>query len=204
MAFVLKIEATEPVDCRTFKLWCTSGVYEVNDNTTGFGAPNTDVSAITGLDLTVTTPSGSTYDFDLTNLTSNSGFYFISGVEYFELEPTDLGFTGGFEDGVYTFYLVSTWLDQNDLVTTYTYTATHKKYFMCQHECIVNQLWNEATSLVGSCDDCAKEKLNTASLAQSYLTSAKFAANCNMPNKATQILEKIDNISDLNNCSYCN
>lgn len=202
--FIYKIDTSEAINCNTLQLWCTSGIFGVNGSTTGFGAPMTDVSNIQSISLSVTSPSGTTTDFDVYALTSLSGFWFMYGGEYLEITPSMLDMaTSGFEDGLYTFYSVIVLLDANDGVTTYTYTASKVKYLMCQHECIVNQMWDEATSLVNACDSCAKEKIELATEAQSYLTAARFAANCNMPNKAAEILDKIDNLDQFRNCSNC-
>lgn len=202
--YIYKIDVSEETNCNTIKVWCTSGILDINGNTTGYGATPTDISSQIAISLLVTDPNNTTTTFDLFALLSANGFYFLYGVEYFEITPDMLSQTTGvFTDGIYTFYSVVTYLNGNDGVTEYTFTGTKQKYLMCQHECIVNQMWDEATSLVNSCESCSKEKLELASEAQSYLTAAKFAANCNMPNKALAILEKIDNLDEFRNCSNC-
>jgi hypothetical protein len=207
MAFKLKIDSSEAVDCRTLKIWDTSGVLGINGNTTGWDTlgvedpyPSYIQNATSG--VTIVTPENVSYTFDLTTV-SNAQFFAL-GVEYMEIVPSDLGYTTGiFSDGVYTFQY-SVYVDALFDPVTYHYTASITKYIMCNHECVVNQLWDAATSQVGSCESCAKDKLALAQEAQSYLTSAKFAANCGMTNKAAEILKKIDNLNEFKKCSYCN
>lgn len=71
MAFELKYSFCESCDCKTGVFNDTTGVYDVNTNPTGYGAPNVASADITSATIVVTPPS---YDSPITfTFTISSG-----------------------------------------------------------------------------------------------------------------------------------
>lgn len=199
MAFTFKTDFTQTTACDVIRVWDTTGIYGYNNNTTGWNGPLSTSFSPISYTITVTYPDGSTSTEEIDDGSEVIGFQYGSIFKEITLDSTD--------SGIYTVTVEVTYIDYDadpGGEITDTATATVTRYIMCEYECIVNQLWDEATGTIGSCDSCAKEKLQLAAEADMYLKAAKFAANCNMFNKTAQILEKIDNLNEFKNCTNCN
>lgn len=198
MAFTFRTDFTQTTACDVIRVWDTTGIYDYNGNTTGWFGPLSTNYSVISYEITVTYPDETEEVTEITD--GNEALWFQYGSIYKEVELSST------TSGVYTITVVVTYMDYDvdpDGVIT-TATASVTRYIMCEYECIVNQLWDEATGTIGSCDACAKDKLALAAEADAYLKAAKFAANCNMLNKTAQILEKIDNLNEFKNCTNCN
>lgn len=181
----LKFDVCVVNACSQISFTETTGAYSASFNTTGYGADTIEIADIKSAVLTVTSPSGTIYTYDLydTELFPNV----FSGLEY--LLPT----ITSVEDGKWCFnYTID---DGSDL-----YTTEVCKLFYCNSECCVSNM----LSKIEACD-C---KLNIFDLenymkASTFLESLKEAAICGDVVNFNSIKKIIDKLCKNNECKTC-
>lgn len=153
-------------NCNTLTIQEETGLYDVNDNPNGYGAPNQEISDIESAIITVESlTDGVIYDetFDVTTIAQGSS----TGEELLETIYNQ------FEDGRICITYTQTFTDGS------IYVITHKLYVNCNVECCVN---NYAVNLDKYlCDVCNSDKIIGKAITMETLfyslLSAKAASN---------------------------
>lgn len=71
--------------------------------------------------------------------------------------------------------------------------------------CIITNCYLDSLNKIDvtGCDDCNKEALALSIKIDTILQSAKYAANCGKPNRATQLFAYLTNLCNEKNCTTC-
>lgn len=156
----------------------TTGVYNVDSNTGGYGDPNNEGSEITSAIIRITDPNDETYDYDVTSQIPDT----VTG----EIDFT--AFNGDWDDGLYTFeYIVTGSQTTNTKIT---------KIFTPKVDCCVDQVLAKFVENF-TCDDCYDEYMEVIKVM--YLRDALHIAGL-MKNK-TQISNTLTLLTSI--CELC-
>lgn len=183
----LKLKHTACIEDLSSKLIITNttGAYHATNNTTGFGAPNTEITDITEVILTVTYPSGGEEEYDLSSQIPGS----VTGdFEFNEIEDD-------YEDGIYTFSLTYSG-------TSVSYTHTFKVLITCKHQCCVNKMGAKIPEKFYDLSD--KEYLNYIEqylLAEGLLAGINSAGGCLKTAIVEDVLERVERLCNFEKCN---
>jgi energy-coupling factor transporter ATP-binding protein EcfA2 len=176
---------------KSFDITDKSGIYSSTSNVEGWGYPNPLISNVETCTLTMITPSGDSFTF---NLYENSVFPNTSDSSKRITHTEDL------EDGVYEFvYRISGTKISNAEIL---WEVTNRKYilFSCNTECCRDKLFSE---VVLDCSNCGSEKLEMVSKITTYIEGAKYAACCGNVERAKKLLSQAKFLCSSQNCNSC-
>jgi hypothetical protein len=166
--------------CSAIILNETTGVYDVNLNPTGYGAPNIAVGDVTETHIYVTMPDGTVIDIlNPTGLPTSD-----ESLEY-EITAAALDETL-ITDGLYIIEYTVT-----DGITVY---STGTKYFLytCNVDCCVAKMFAKIATVTNcQCDDVI---IKNALYASALLEGMKASANCGNTTNISKILTKLQSI----------
>jgi hypothetical protein len=168
----------------------TTGAYSA-DNTGGWNNASTEsIGDVATAVLEITFPDGTELatplDISATFPTADEDVELV-------IDSTDVGVTGDFEDGVYIFRYTVTMDDDTE------YTKACYIFLSCQADCCVDKLYAKITTT--TCKDCSNSKLAFANEAFGYLKAAKSKAGCGDITGATELLEKVQYMCNLERCN---
>ena len=173
----------------------TTGAYDANNNTDGWGTPNEDTTDAVTTTLTITDPGATTTVLTSVELAGLASFPTTdTGLE---LEITSQVLGGSTDvahtDGVYTFsYVVVT--------GTSTYTTEHKVFVSGSARCCVYAMLADVDTVDCDCD--ATEKTDALEAFTFYRSLIANAAAGN-ETKYTEILAIVNSLCDGCKCSDC-
>lgn len=197
MALSLKLSSSI-VNYTSLNLADASGVYDVNTNPTGWGAPNKAISDVTSAELTITLPNGSIVVVDIIgdlgiDFATATTADLVYNIPYSLLSGTD----GLMPDGVYDIIYDIT-ADSVD----YTTTATVMTYYVVQ-ESVYNRI--KLVPEYYTCSDCdnkfVKETSTIFMLLQALIASSQYSNTV----RFEDILSGLTDIMsfDSSNCTSC-
>lgn len=176
-------------NCETLNLTENTGIYSTS-NTSGFGAPNIDPSAVDSAILVITTPSGTVITEDI--LSQLPATY----IGPFELNSIDIDA----EDGEYT--IVYTIVDGE-----ITYTQTYCYFSSCVVRCCIDKLWaiiidkELDTTINCECDANELTKLqNKAMFMEALYKEMLCSATWNNVTTRNKILVQLKRLCKINDC----
>jgi hypothetical protein len=185
MAVELKFSICEAADCKSLTFKELTGSYDAASNTGGWGGTNEATTDAITATLTITSPSGITYN-DV-NLFNNSYPTVDVNAGVVINPPSTLT---EFEDGFWEFtYSVTT--------STATYTANQKLFLFCKVEAEVCELIADLD--VDDCT-CDLEKVNRALQANAYMQALMYAVGVANTCAVTEIHASLKRLID---CSIC-
>jgi hypothetical protein len=188
MALALNFNVCQE-ECDTLVFTELTGEYS-SSNTGGWNDASTEyIGDVASATLTIIYPDGTSSDpFDMYPT-------FPSKTEDTELEiaSTDLGLTGDFDDGVYTFTYTVTMED------TTVYTKTCYIFLSCTVDCCVDRLFARISPT--DCKDCKDSTMAFALEALGFLLGAKARANCGEISAAAALLAKVQYMCNLTRCN---
>lgn len=191
MALTLSISLATS-DCKNLVFTETTGVYSAG-NLTGWGTPNTLITAATAATVVITTPSGSSYTFPL----FTSGFPSINPLASYSIPSSSLGLGTALADGIYTaVYTVSNTLGE----APFLFTATVKTMVICNLECCIDSLLSQIDSCGCDCDSEAQEKYLDAF---SLFRQLEHSIKCTDFKTAECLLALANKICKNSNCTSC-
>lgn len=207
MALVPNFNICEADDLKSLSFYDVTGVYNATTNPTGYGTPNPSPSDVTTATISILLPGGTTPVV----LTVKGGSLTTSlpttdNTLVFTITNVLLGLTADalLPDGVYdiTYTLTGTYSS-----TSFTATGNCKRFLTGQVELCLDSKLNklEAPSDCESCDQCGDPesdlmKLNCVLV---FLTVAIYAASVYKLNKATKILEYVQDYCAKTPCTNC-
>lgn len=181
-------------NCTNIQFKDTTGAYDPNYNTGGYGFPNLYPSDGYNRKITITDPSGIVYIVDLE-------YYDVFDSNdiaiYYNIPNASIGGPTLITDGQWKFVY-----SFNNFNNTITYTKTIYKYFYCNSEiCVANMLAD--IEIDGcNCNDI-DDKLDNYIRTSTFLQSLKYAATCGNLTSFTYIKKIIDKLCKNNNCKTC-
>lgn len=127
--------------------------------------------------------------FTITGSTNNNATWTITAVT-FNTGPNSTTFTvsgtvGATADGAIGFT---------------GYTSVYQMFYCSANSCLLEKL---ADLEVNECTDCLKSELDLISKIDIFLSAAKYAALCSKPNKAKELLDYVNALCGLQNCTTC-
>lgn len=172
-----------------------SGMYQVTDNPTGWGSPNTTPALVTEASIVITPPNTTTqYTFDVLStvnaVTLPSAYFPNFTFELITLEPSDIALTE-FPDGIYQIdYSIN-----DTVITVKTLLIYHTK-------CCVNKLLEKALDSYLCGKNCETDKLISDALkARAMLLQAiNWQTSCFNLEKANQLLVQASKICKTHKC----
>lgn len=191
MAVALDFEICQASNCKSLIFTETTGAYSTQ-NTGGWNAPNELISSVTDAILSVTTPGGLTFDFDV--LAQTPSFPTTDELLKYYITGTELGMVNSaLTDGLYKFtYTVTT--------STTTYTKIIYQLLYCNVKCCVASMLAKITD--PDCD-CQSDIIASASRAITLLDSLIYAAKCGNRTAFTNLLTILNKICRNQNCQTC-
>jgi len=175
-------------NAKEFRFTETTGAYDGNDNTGGWGTPNEALPANpTSVTLTVTPPDGTAVVLDL-----SANYPTVDRTIEEVIDSADLGSTSGaqLEDGAWTFlYTVNTGVN--------TYTNTQTILVSGQARCCVYGMLCDATAC-----NCDGASLSRALEAYTYYRMLIACALCGNQTKFEETLEIVEAYCE-DSCSCC-
>lgn len=209
MALNININVVRSLDQLSFIITDQTGVYNVNTNPGGYGAPNPVVGdfisanvTVTMCDTTTLLPTGQTYTINVYPTIPNT-----TGAGYL-IPNTSLGLAADqkIPDGVYKFYIE---MDTNDT----TYDTTEYEVFYEIVGCCIDTLTIEAAGC--GCSSESK-KIKDIVKANMWLGLLRPSVNelgqivdsaierCGQYEKAAEIIRELQKICNNQNCKGCN
>lgn len=197
MALEVKFNLCETVSCTKLEFTDQTKAYNIITNPGGYDQNNEvpnqpGTSEFLEATLTVTTPSNTSYDFDLF-----STFPTVNDETVYTITASQLGFgsTGSITDGIYqATYSLST--DEQ------SYTVSKYYLFTCQVDCCIDKLYSKVTPDNGCCD-CENNYLKAAIEAEGFVCAAKNALSCGKIALAKNLLAKAQHVCSNLKCR-CN
>lgn len=209
MALNININVVRSLDQLSFIVTDQTGVYNVNTNPGGYGAPNPVVGdfisanvIVTVCDTTTLLPTGASYNFNVfpTLPNTNGNGYVIAN--------TDLGLAADqkIPDGVYKFFIEMETIDT-------TYDTTEYEVFYEIVGCCIDTLTIEAAGC--GCSSESK-KIKDIVKANMWLGLLRPSVNelgqivdsaierCGQYEKAAEIIRELQKICNNKNCKGCN
>jgi hypothetical protein len=201
MALGLDFEICQSNDCSTIKYSETTGAYDSNNNRTGWGSPNPAIPSFAAdvAVLNIEDPDGNTWSLDITagddgDLTVTSdNFPNTDDTISYTITPEDVGQTGTFTDGLYTFTYEVT-------VSSTVYKKVKKILIICSTNCCVNKMLADLADNDCACDDDITNKVRLANL---LLWGVKAAARCGNTDQVSKMIKQINKLCG-SNSSTCN
>ena len=163
-------------------------------NTGGWNSPNISLTTATAASVAITTPSGTTYTFNV----------FVSGLPSYDINSTysisysDLGFTSSLADGIYTAVYTVNALDGSGEPAVYT--VTKSTYITCNLQCCVD------TMLINIDDwdcDCSKDAKDNYLKAFGILQQIYHAIECGDLDTASNLSTVANKLCKNSGCSSC-
>lgn len=193
MAVSLSFSICQGSGCDSLTFKETTGAYSVT-NTGGWGAPNRATSTATIATLTITNPSGTSYELDLF---ATGDFPTDDTTFEYDIDFTDIGLTAGSKlpDGIYTFVYSVTTVSG----TTVVYTQTVQQAFYCQVKCCVLSMFKE---LDVTCD-CSKDAKIRAIDAYLMLKGIIYSSGSGCSSNFEEDLAILQKICLNSNCTNC-
>jgi hypothetical protein len=198
MSLKLNFDICQSTSCKWFSFKETTGIYDEDTNTTGWGDPNpevTDYAPLINSDaaLTVTLPNSTdSIDIDLSD-------YFPSNDNSFSINITneDLGLSENtsLPSGIYKFTYTLT-------IDSSTYSKTKYVLISCEIECKINNILADLV-IEQCCLECDNEDLDKVLYLKTLLCIAKSAAECGNINRAEEALETINDLLEGDNNCNC-
>lgn len=193
MAFSPKINICLNSGCSTLTFRETTGVYDAETNTTGYGAPNITTGDVIQIVLNVTSPDGDIYVIDLTS----EGFPTTNEDLEYEITSEDLDGITTIQDGLWSFTLTT--------ITNSTFYVGYKSYFFyCNAECCVNKILATVEADECLCDEENNKRIDRYIKVKTFLESLKNAANCYNETRFENILAIINKLCRNADCKTCN
>lgn len=216
MALELKLLLDEEDGCKSWNFIDDTGAYNATENPTGYGAPNTASSAVTGATIYVL-PYGYTtgwlFTFTIaTNVITACTVTDPAGTVtniFADLESTVFPFTEADP-----FVIISDWLgmgEDSELTssvyhfdygisgTTFNHDTSEDMTIVCQICCCVR---NAGTDLKGADCECEDEKVDKAAEAAIYLQTSDWAMENSEPDKAYTLLMRAKELCE-GKCGSC-
>jgi len=191
-----KIKVYSTHNCTKLAFKDTTGMYEVSDNDTGWGTPNTDPSAVTEAIITVQIPDVVTvHTFDVTQTVQDivlpSAYVLNYSFMLQELTATDLG-VSALPDGIYT---VTYSIDGESIEV--------KVLIFCNTQCCVNKLLEKAIDTYLCGGNCTSNKLISEALkARALILQAQqWQFSCFNLEQADKLIKQAAKICKSNGCS---
>lgn len=193
MALSLNFTINSQNGCSEFLFTDTTGVYNADTNTTGWGAPNpvtgdvdTAILSIENLTTSIT--------YDDISVTPNDETT-IYGTDDFNISGINVCYTQ-IPDGLYEFTYTVTIGDD-------TYTYRFKKLILCQTYCKVRQLAVEVDPDCGCCNsDCGKDTINFIE-AFTLLKALEYSACCASVANINSNFESLQTFLSHLSCKNC-
>ncbi len=184
MGLEINFSLIESSSCASITLRDVTGDYSAG-NLTGYGGPNPDQSDITEAEYVITDPAGLEY-----TVTASLPSVDIDTV----ITPEDLGLSSStFADGI--------WLITYTVTTEagIPYNLNSTILLTCAIQCCLDKLI--ATIDIDDKCDCNSDTLKTADALDWFLQAARYAAQCDKPNKAQKLLERAQFLCNQKNCN---
>lgn len=180
-------------DCLNLIFTETTGFYQAS-NTTGWGTPQTTISTASAASLNITTPSGSTYNFNV----FLSGFPSYNINSAYSISYLDLGFSNTLADGIYTATYSVTALDGSD--EPQVLTVTISTFIVCNLECCVDTMLTKIDDW--DCD-CSKDAKDLYLQAFGVLQQINHSIECGDLDTASSLSNLANKLCKNSNCSTC-
>lgn len=179
-----KIEICQGPSCDKFTPKDVTGVYDADNNTTGWESPNTSGSDVTKAEIKITWPDGSSKEYDVTSQVPDT---VTDEFEYNTIEED-------FPDGEYTIeYNIQD--SDSDLDETHKITS----YLFCHVECCVDKLWSRLYDELCKCDN--ESFAHQVLIADALLFALKSSAGCEDSDKFQDQLDRLKRICDFEDCN---
>jgi hypothetical protein len=192
MALSLDIKLCLDSGCDVLTFYETTGIYNVDTNEGGYGAPNPDANPATqDATIKITDPDGEEYTITLETFPTNNE---DSG---YELPLSSIGNRTSIEDGYWQFLYTVT-------IAGTPYTATKSYFFYCESECCVAKLLAKIEPDECGCDEKNNKRIDNYTKARTYLASLKNAASCFNENNFNTIKELLAKLCRNADCKTCN
>ena len=192
----LQIKATlcNSGDCKSLYFTETTGIYDVDENPTGYGDPNPEVLAFeNGANLALTNPNGDTFIFTGTTyglLPTDDDTY------KFQILNTQLGLGADdkITDGLW--YCTYTITQTQDVLDPIVESITFPFLISCSADCCLERLFSGLDITCG----CSNDKMMVYMRAKIALEAAKNAAECGNLTAMQKDLDYVDFLCKTNNC----
>ena len=189
MAITLQFNICEYSGCSKLIFNDTTGVYDADNNPSGYGSPNDTITSATA-ELIVTLANGQQTTISLT------GFPTTDSTKNFYISAQDLGY--GVDDQIedqriHFLYRVVT--DQSN-----TLIQDYQQGFYCQVACCVRSM---TLDLDISCDDCMKSLGADIVKANLMLKGLEYTANCGNISVFDKTLAQLKKLCLNSNCQNC-
>jgi hypothetical protein len=193
MAVTLKIDICPSGDCKSFNFTETTGAYNADYNSTGWGSPNDTFNPDWNTTLTISDPDDietildmSTYGFP----TDNTNFTFPISASLLTNNTT-----GTLADGIYNFTYTTT-----NPAGTVTYTTTTSLYNYCNIQCCVYKMMADIDNPGCDCETAAME---AAIKAYNLLQGLKYAASCGLTDSFNELYNVLSRLCNNSGCRTC-
>jgi hypothetical protein len=186
----LILKATACLEDKSTKLIITdtTGTYHATNNTGGWGTPNTEITDMTSLILTVVYPDGAEEEYDLSSQIPAS----VTGNIEYNFIPDD------YPDGIYEFTLT---YSGNGV----THTRTFKKLFVCRTQCCVAKMRAAIPEKFYDLSDKEYlDYLNQVLLAQGLMEGILAAGGCLKEDIVSSVLSRVQRLCNFEKCSCSN
>lgn len=183
MSLEINFSLIEVQSCDSITLRDVTGDYSLG-NLTGYGTPNPAKSDIVSATYSITDPAGTVYTVTATLPSVDTDTV---------ITPTSLGLSSDtFDDGIWLItYTVST--------VNIPYSLNSKVLLTCSVQCCLDKAI-AAINIDGKCD-CNSDTLKTVDAIDWFLQAARYAAQCDKPNKAKKLLERAEFLCTQKKCS---
>lgn len=197
----LNISACVTNNCNAIKVTDITGLYEAINNPGGWEDASTLLSSdVTGVTITITTPSGTVVG--PTDVFSQ----FPSPITMDEFDYSNIALPVS-EDGE---YIIEYKVDADEATGASTKTKRLKIYSTCKVRCCIDKLWSKwAKGLDDDSDECGctgsegSSTLDKAKLGEALLSALNSTTVCNNTVTRDKILAKLNRLCKLENCN-CN
>lgn len=179
----LKFDVCQSSNCKIAEFRETTGIYDLTNNPTGWGAPNEVVGDAVSASLVFTDPSGTVYPaIDMLAKGFPKDVDDAVEIPVTDLDPS----LSNFVDGIWNLaYSVTT--------GTTTYNKDINFFFICGISACVCQ---EIAELKANDCSCDPEKVDRVLKAKAYLDALSYAVGCNNTAAANEIYDLIKRLCD--------
>jgi len=191
MALELSITASTNCNCDEILVCDTTGTYDANFNTTGWGSPNYAVGDIVTSEFIVVLADGTEYTLDATALSTDAHGNYIIPI-------TSIGFAANtcLTDAIYT-------IEWEVSFGTEHASTSVQMFSYCNAQNIVFSLIADAADTIDEECGCTNKGAEDSLLAWTYYQALLYAGCCNDSTNFTKLLAVINRLDDDNNCDNC-
>jgi hypothetical protein len=203
MALDLSLSLCSTNGCSDLRVYETTGLYNAQDATGGYGTVNPEASACSVTRFKITMPDGTIFDTNAGDTFANIWLTPSDNVDsYFVIPGSEIGYSiDSVPDGIYELYYEIIDNTVPPVTGTASYSCTNVFLITCTVECCLKtKLLTIKTSDCG----CYDQDIDKMLIAQNVLKAAKYEAECGHRTEALNMLTFVQDYCASVDCRECN